>query len=370
MVPLAHAQTFRVYEREGYRIVDIEASIVAWGGSSGGPAQRARLVLVPRDREVPELSGDLTSATLIRTPVTRIAVNEQAHEAILRALGIADRIVAVGGHTSYDDDLRARVRAGEVHQIGYGWHQPPTFDALLASRADVLLARMADLTHTQHLERVEALGIPVVPTFIYGEPHYMGSVEWILLVGMLTGRESEATALVGHITAEVERWKARAASQPRRSLLWAWYESAGDRWAVTQRNAAAALIRDANIELALSAPDDPTLDVFSRLSTEQLLRGGADADCWMIREPLTAPYPHPDLYGSFRAFREDCVFWQHGRKNPATEAWEIWEMGMVRPDYLLADLAKMIHPALRDGQYRYLATEGWDDEDVSSRVYE
>ena len=27
------------------------------------------------------------------------------------------------------------------------------------------LRRLADLTHTQHIERVESLGIPVVPTF-------------------------------------------------------------------------------------------------------------------------------------------------------------------------------------------------------------
>jgi iron complex transport system substrate-binding protein len=357
---MAHAQTFSVHERDGYRIVDIEASVVSWGGSAGGPRQRARLVLAPKGMEPPALTGDLVGATLIRTPVARIAVNDQPHEAIVRALGVADRLVAVGGHSSFDDAIRARVRAGEIHQVGYGWHQAPTLDALVASRPDVFIARMADLTHTQHMERVRDLGIPVLPTFIDAEPRYMGHVDWVRLVGMLTGREREADAFVAEVTAEVARLKQLAATQPRRSLLWAWYQSGGDRWSVTQRNGEAALIRDSNAELVLSAPDDPELDTFSRLSTEQLLEGATRADCWMIRDPLSSVYTDQRVLQRFKAYVENNVFWQHGAKNPHADAWEIWEMGVIRPDWVLGDIIKMVHPALRDGHWRYFAPETWE----------
>ncbi len=43
-------QTFSVVERDGYRVIDIEASVVTWGGTAGGPPQRLRLVLVPQGR--------------------------------------------------------------------------------------------------------------------------------------------------------------------------------------------------------------------------------------------------------------------------------------------------------------------------------
>ena len=124
MVETPFAETFSVVERDGHRVVDIEASVVTWGGTAGGPPQRARLVLVPRGQEPPPLTGDLAGASLIRTPVHRIAVNDHPHEAMLRAIGVEDRIVAVGGHNSYDDDLRRMARAGEIQQIGYGWHMP------------------------------------------------------------------------------------------------------------------------------------------------------------------------------------------------------------------------------------------------------
>ena len=354
-----HAETFRVVERDGYRIVDVEASVVTWGGSAGGPPQRARLVLVPRSQEPPPLTGDLAGASLIRTPVQRIAVNDQPHEAMLRALGVEDRIVAVGGHNSYDDGLRGKARSGQIQQIGYGWHMPPTLDALVAARPEVLVARMADLTHTQHMERVETLGIPVVPTFIDAEPHYLGRVAWVVLMGLLTGKEAEAEAFVEEVARGVDRLKAIAAEQPRRSVLWAWYRSAGNRWAVTQRNADAALIRDANAELVLGAEDDPELDTFSDLSTERLLRDATDADCWMIRDPLSSVFDDRAVLQRFKAYQEDCVFWEPGKRHPTADSWELWEMGSIRPDWHLADIVKMVHPQLRDGAWRYLAPETW-----------
>lgn len=365
-IPMAHAKTFKVRERDGYRVVDVEASVVSWGGSAGGPPQRARLVLVPKTVTPPPLTGDLAGATVIRTPVTRIAVNDQPQEAIVRALGVSDQLVAVGGHNSYDDGIRARVKSGQLQQVGYGWHQPPTLDALLAARPDVFIARMADLTHTQHMERVKALGIPVVPTFIDAEPHYMGRVDWVRLVGLMTGREREADAFVADVTREVERWKALAAAEPRRSMLWAWYLSAGDRWSVTQRNGDAALIRDANAEVVMGGPDDPELDAFSRLSTEQLLQGGTQADCWMIRDPLSNPFTNRTVLERFKAYREGAVYWQHGLKNPNADCWEIWEMGSIRPDWVLADVAKMVHPRLRDGAMRYHALETWEGGHVGA----
>jgi hypothetical protein len=37
----------------------------------------------------------------------------------------------------------------------------------------------------------------------------------------------------------------------------------------------------------------------------------------------------------------------------------MWEMGIIRPDWRLGDIVKMLHRALRDGELRYLAPETW-----------
>ncbi|KAK0348995.1 hypothetical protein LTR94_034966, partial [Friedmanniomyces endolithicus] len=101
---------------------------------SGGQAQEqtAVLVLAPKDGPAPILVGGLQDATVIRTPVTRIAANASSDEAFLGQLGVKERLAAVGGRVSYDDDVRRGVIEGRIGQIGYNWHAPPNLDVLLA----------------------------------------------------------------------------------------------------------------------------------------------------------------------------------------------------------------------------------------------
>lgn len=80
----------------------------------------------------------------------------------------------------------------------------------------------------------------------------------------------------------------------------------------------------------------------------------------MIRDPLSAPFTNVAVLRRFKAYRDGCMMHQTGLKNPRADAWEIWEMGTIRPDWMLADVIKMVHPPLRDGQWRYFAPETWE----------
>ncbi|MCI1142757.1 hypothetical protein MOP88_11470 [Sphingomonas sp. WKB10] len=124
--PDPHTRTFSVVERDGYRIVDLHANIVTWGGAANGPEQRVRVVLVPRSIKAPALTGDLAGAVMVRTPVKRIAVNYGGSEALLTAIGAADRLVAVGGTKSYDDTIRERVKKGKSARSAMGGTRLPT----------------------------------------------------------------------------------------------------------------------------------------------------------------------------------------------------------------------------------------------------
>jgi iron complex transport system substrate-binding protein len=344
-VPLAAARTFRVVERDGYRIVDLESSIVSWAGVAHGPRQRARIVLVPHGRPAPLLAGDLAGATLIRTPVRRIATNAGPHEAMLTALGVDDRLVAVGGTFSYNDDIRARVMAKQVAQVGYGWHSPPQLDVLVAARPDVFLMALDDADHLDHLERIRALGIAVMPTFIDGEPDYMGRVDYVRLVGMLTGREREADAYVAMVARNVDRLKALAATQPPRPMLAAYYLR-GDRWLAVVRNAGGKLIRDAGGINLLEQPDDLSRDEVVRLGTEQLLPYAERADCWVLRDDQSPRFRDASVPRRFRAWREGCAYAVDGSTKPHVNAYDFYERAVIRPDLVLADLIAMLHPHL------------------------
>ncbi len=352
-IPMPFARTFRVVERAGYRVVDLKASVISWGGHAVGQEQFQRLVLVPRQAPAPALTGELAGATLIRTPVMRIASNTGFHEAITRVLGINDRLVAVGGVKSYDDALRARVRAGQVKQIGYGWHSPPQLDALLAARPDVLLMSMGDLKNLGAKPRIEALGIPVVPIFLENEPDYMGRVDYVRLVGMLSGREAEADAFALMVASNVEALKRAAAAQPTRSVIAAWFAGA-DQWNPTIRNADAKLLRDANGHNPFQGEDDPGRDSFNRISTEELIARGTQADCWIIRDSHSKPFTDRATLELFKAYREGCMFASDGMFKPEADAFDLYETAVIRPDLVLGDIVRMLHPALRDEPFRYI----------------
>lgn len=352
-VSLQHAQTFTITEHDGYHVVDLKASIVNWGGGAKGPEQRARVVLVPKEAPVPTLRGALADATVIRVPVERIAVNYSPLEAMAVALGVQQRLVAVGGVKSWDAGIREQVRAGRIAQIGYGWHLPPELDALLAARPDVLLMSMGDLSHAQHMERIKSLGVPVLPVFIDAEPGYMGKVDYVRLFGLLVGRQAQADAFVAEVQANVEVLKAAAAAQPTRSVISAWY-AGSDRWMATIRNADAQFLRDANGRNPLQVADDPRQDAFTRISTERLLALGREADCWILRDSHSRPYDEAATLRLFKAHREGCLFASDGMMKPEADAYDIYETGIIRPDLILRDIVGMLHPSLRHEPFLYI----------------
>lgn len=352
-IAMPHARTFRVVARDGYRVVDLKASVVGWGGAAVGEEQFQRLVLVPRGMPAPALTGDLAGATLVRTPVMRIASNAVFHEAMTKVLGVNDRLVAVGGVKSWDDALRTRVRAGAVRQIGYGWHSPPQLDALVAAQPDVLLMTMGDMRSVGAKPRIESLGIAVVPIFLDNEADYMGRVDYMRLIGMLVGREAQAEAFAAIVTRNVDSIKTAAAAQPTRSVLFAWF-AGGDRWNPTVRNADAKLLRDANGRNLFEEPNDPARDSFQSVTTEQLIARGRDSDCWILRDTHSAPFTDLSVLRRFRAYRDGCLFAADGMTKPDADAFDLYETAVIRPDLILGDLVRMLHPRLRDQPFRYI----------------
>ncbi|CAA0080734.1 Uncharacterised protein [Zhongshania aliphaticivorans] len=344
---LNFAKTFSAVQQDGMWIIDLKASIATWGSEATGPEQRARILLVPKDRPVPTMEGEFADAQLIRIPVERIAVNLAPFEAMLTALEEDNRLVAVGGPKSYNDSIRKRVLAGEIAQIGYGWHIPPILDALLAAEPDLLLMAMGDLSHSSQMARIRDLGVPVLPMFINSEPHYMGKVEYIRLLGLLTGQDQAAEQFVAMVAEKVDALKTAAAAQASKNVISAWYSGSG-RWMATVRNSEAALLRDANGQNLLAEPDDPRRDEFQKLATEQLIIRGADADCAILRDSHSQVFRDRKTLEQFRAFRNGCVFAIDGMNKLQADAYDYYEGAVIRPDRVLRDLVHMLHPQLRD----------------------
>ncbi len=352
-LPLPYAETFKVFDCDGYRVVDLQAPVVPSAGVSKGAELSARVVLVADGAARPALSGEFAGATLVHTPVERIAVNWTHLEAILATLDATERIVAIGGDQSYNDSLRKRTRAGEIAQIGYGWRSTPVISELLAARPDVFFMVLADDSHIEHYRRVAELGIPVVPIFLDAEPSYMGPLDYVRLLAMFTGGEQRAEAFVSKVEGNVAALKRQVAGRPRKLVLSAWF-AGGGRWMATVRNAYNRLLQDAGAVNVMARRDDMRLDDFIRVDSRTLLEEARRADCWIIRDAFSQTFSDVEYLSKFKAWRQDCLFATDGSSKPEFGAYDLYETGMIRPDLLLADLIGMLHPELHDGQFRFI----------------
>lgn len=222
---VAHAQHFRLNEVAGYQVLEMQAAL-------GGNADTARAerrfvaVLVPRHAPLPTLPESLRDAVVVRTPVERFAVSTGADERMLTELGLAQRLVAVGGTKSYDDRIRERVLRKELAQVGYSWHSPPNLDVLVASKPDVFLLRLWSLELATSLERANRLGVPTLPILMDAEPTALARAEWIKVFGALAGALPAAEARFAEIEVAYRQWQQRAATQAPKAALWAYFDGA------------------------------------------------------------------------------------------------------------------------------------------------
>lgn len=350
-IPLRHARYLTLERREGVVVARLKGPMANEQGAT--QEWSATIVLAPANGPMPELRGDLRDATVIRTPVQRIAANAGSDEAFLGQLGVKDRLVAVGGVASYDDDIRRKAKAGEIGQVGYNWHSPPNLDVLLATRPDVFLMRLSDPAHTPVLKRAQALGLAVLPTLAEEEQSYLARAEWILLYGILTGTEAHAEQLFAEVEARVSELKAQVAGRPKTRVLWA-YPNGADRWIATVRGAEASYITDAGGINLMARAEDPNQYPTETVSTEAILPFGDQADVWLIGDIHAVPPRNPAIERGFRAWHEQRLVGNTGRTVAAENAYDWYQTALVRPDWVLSDFVKALHPDLVDEPFRFL----------------
>jgi len=354
-VTVAHAQRFSLEDRGPFTVVRVNAPLVSWSRPGTPDLHTDAVVLVPRATPDAAIDDDLRGLPVIRTPARTIAVNAEADEAILNALGATDRLVAVGGLSSYDDAVRARAGRGELGQIGYTWHAAPNLEVLVSRRPDVFFMRMVDLDHADALNRVRAVKVPVVPSFAWAEPTYLGAAEWVKLYGRVLGLEREADTFFQGVASRAAAIRGQAARQPRRPVvLWGYY-AGGQQWQVYHRGVEAQLIRDAGGESATASLDLPWQDGGITLDTEQLLRVGREADVWIIGDTHAVgqtngiALPQESVLNLFRSWREGRLFHNYARRKVEANAFDWYESHGLRPDLVLADLFAILHPDAAPG---------------------
>lgn len=347
--PPVFAKHFTVTNYKNYKIVKTHATIRMWGSNESQSIEDV-MVLYQRGTEPPTLTGALKNASLIPIPVNRVATNLESTERFLEEIGAHRKIIAVGGLISYNDSIRHAVSIGKIGQIGYSWHQPPNQEVLLERNTDLFLMTISNLEFKDALIKCRQLGIPTATVFDWAENNYLAQAEWIKYFALFFNEEKKAERIFNEIVSNVDRIKQRVNQiSDKPTAMWGYYTGKG-RWLVHHNSVESQLLKDAGV---LNVFYDSTLAVRNEgepISTEQLIATGQDVMHWILGDIHSAELPAENIMSSFKAWRLNNLYHNMKRSKPELNAYDWYGSAPVRPDYVLADLVKLLHPEINPNQ--------------------
>lgn len=329
---LRHAQYFSVTYHEHYKVLRSTMPATNWG------PEVADLVVLNRcGTPPPSLEGELAGATVIETPVRRLASNSVASALRLRVLGHEDRIAAMPENV-FDSTLATRVAGGDVHTIS--GHGAPGLEPLLVEGVDALVLFTSSLEHAGTVESARELGLGGLPLLSWAEPTYLGQAEWIKHHALLVEAEAEAEAFFDDVERRYHAAERRAEDLPGVRVLWATPTERG-RWWVEAGNWQDEVLRAAGGINVFTAQEDESSIV---LAVEQIVAAGEGVEVWITNDVAPSRLSGLAPLTDIAAWDSGRTWHVHRRSIESRNAFDWNETPLLRPDLVLEDLIAVLHP--------------------------
>lgn len=338
---LSHATGFSVDYFEGYKRVTVYSP---W--TPGAVLARYYLSASP-DTAVP------SDGLRILTPVRRLVPASCTHYSFLDMLGELDKVVGLcEPKRVYNPTLRRAYRAGRVEDLGDPFRI--NVERCLLLKPDLVMVS----GFNQYDERVNRLldaGTAVVYNNEWMESDLLARAEWIKFIACFFNKEALADSLFDAVARRYEALVERVAHETvDRPLLLSGDNFRGTWYLPGGRSFSARLFQDAGGRYLYQ--NDTTKGSLP-LSFEQVYKKLGEADVWVGAtggNSLRELRAQDARYALFKPFREAQVY---AFTNRVTEEGgnDYWERAVARPDELLADFIRALHPdILPEHRFIYL----------------
>ncbi len=330
-VTLRYAKNFTVhYLSDGTRLVDI--SVTGHKGKS-----TYRLALIPRGIKPAVIPHGYEHR--IEVPIQRCIPMSTEQLAAFIQLHALDQVCAITNVRHLQNkDVKHRIAKGEIAKIGYEGN----FDTetVMALQPDAILVSPFKKGGYEALQQV---GSPLIPYTAFKEPTPLGQAEWVKLVGMLTGREKQANAFFQQVEQHYHAYQAVAAKATHRPTIFSGEQKGGQWFVMGGKSYLAQLLRDAGA-VYLPQHDHHTGGFPSDF--ESMYAMAAQADYWRVMNSYPGTFSYQALKAEDQRNEQFLAFQRHHviYCNIASSGYH--ELAPLRPDWLLADFIKAIHPEL------------------------
>jgi len=280
-------------------------------------------------------------AQVIRIPVQSMIVMGSPHIAQADFAGVADRVTGVGNADYvYCPVVRDGLRTGRVRQVGI---ESSLNTELVISLHPGVVMTMTNPDATFEYATLTSAGIPVLPNADWLETTPLGKAEWVKLMAALTDREDLVNTKFDSVTTAYQRLAAiGSAAAVKPSVIiglpfkGTWYTPAGGSYV-------AQLLHDAGATYHWS---DTKGSGSLALGFETVAPEALKADFWLDVSDVSSRkdiLSQDARYGAFPSFRSAAVYSYIRRVNDRGSS-DYWESGAVNPQWVLADLIRILHP--------------------------
>lgn len=331
-----YAKGFSIENYDGYSIVTVKNP---WPKAS----KIYTYILKEKTGIVPD---SLKQNLIIPIPVKTIAVTSTTHIPSLEMLDEVNTLVGFPnlGYIS-SDKVRARIDAGKIKELGN--NKDLNTEVVLDLQPDVIIGYGID-NNNPTLDNLQKSGLKIMLNGDWNEETALGKAEWIKFFGALYGKQKQAEVVFTKIekdflkTIEIAK---QAQSSPT-ILVGDMFE---DRWYLPKGTSwGSLLIKQANGDyLWKETSGTGSLS----LSFETVFEKAKKAEIWITSgqfstlKEMTDRNPH---YAKFDAFANKKVY-TYSRKKGKAGGILYYELAPNRPDLVLKDLVKILHPELLEG---------------------
>jgi len=329
-----HAVGWRVAYHNNYKVVTVP---LPWNNAT----EQFQYLLVQCGTPAPD---GYNGIPMIEVPIRRMITMATTQLPHLQKI---ERLDVLIGHESFQyvntPAVRALIDTGELVEVGSG--AAINVELVLDVAPDLVLAYSLGNPERDAHPLLLAAGIPVVMSAEYMETSPLGRVEWLKFMALFLNEEAQANRSFG-ATAQRYTAMAQLASAVAAKPTAFTGIPRGDSWYVSGgRGYVAQFLADAGADYLWADDESAGSSPRAVEAVYDHVFAGAfwfNTSSWMTLADVVAADPR---LADLAAYQSGAIFNNNARVNE-NGGNDYWESGLANPDMILADLIKILHPAL------------------------
>ncbi|WP_124980557.1 ABC transporter substrate-binding protein [Nonlabens xiamenensis] len=237
--------------------------------------------------------------------------------------------------------IRQLIEAGKVEELGA--NESINVERSISLHPDLVMGFGIDGNNPTY-DQLQRAGIPVLYNGDWTESHPLGKAEWIKVFGVLLGKEKEAQQIFDRIERDYLNTlkKVENLNQPKvlvgASWKEIWYLPYGNSWQ-------GKILKDAGGSYVYAQTKGQGSLAYN---IERVLTDASKADFWIAPGQYTSyssMIQDQPAYAQFQAFQEKKIY-TFALNKGARGGITYYEEAHMKPDVVLKDLVKILHPEL------------------------